>query len=267
MAFWRRLLAGSDWSHLLSLATPTFFDVVSARDLTARARELAHHWFDREQYLDCVAGLAEALSMHDIGVEVAEVKPNRSLIPFRSEPLSTNECPMAEDGDAVLRLFFLQIASRDRVFLDLRASRFCHQGHSKRSTFRPLPLFAYWKPEFVQGVRQLYRGFYGDDNALFVQATKALGVSAANDVFELAFGGERKHASRCSLSEFRDTFQQVFVRCRDAKQAFHPDFVTLGIMLATLYDHLETLGGVYDIAAAFHAGFSLVEARPLPSRE
>ncbi|HMA97303.1 MAG TPA: hypothetical protein VKP30_31675 [Polyangiaceae bacterium] len=253
MAFWRRLLAGSDWSHLLSLATPAFFDVVSARDLTTRARKLAHNWFAREEYLACVSGLREALSKHDIGIEMAEVKPNRSLVPFRSEPLAADECPMAEDGDAVLRLFFLQIAALDSVFLDLRASRFCHQGSSKRNTFRPLPLFSHWSPDFVQGVRQLYRGFYEDDNALFVQATQALGVSAANDVFERAFGGERKHASRCSLAEFRDTFQEVFVRCRDAKQAFHPDFVTLGIMLATLYDHLETLGGVYDVAAAYHA--------------
>jgi hypothetical protein len=45
----------------------------------------------------------------------------------------------------------------------------------------------------------------------------------------------------------------VFIRCRDSKTPLHPDFVTLGVMLATLYDHLETLGGVYDVQSAYQA--------------
>lgn len=261
MAFWRRLLAGSDWAHLLSLASPSFFDVVSARDLSVRAAELARNWFDRRKYLECVATLEASLARHDIGVDVAAVKPSRSMIPFRSEPTTLADCPGAGDGHAVLRLFFRQIASTDTVLLDLRACRFCRQPEALRVSFHPLPLYAHWQPEFVQGVRQLYRGFYEDDPTMFAQATRALGVSVANDVFERAFGGEKKHACRCSLAEFRAAFHEVFERCRDAHVSFHPDFVTLGILLATLYDHLETLAGVYDVAAAYR------EAQAAPCEE
>lgn len=251
MAFWRRLLAGSDWSHLLSLASPSFFDVVSARDLSARAADLARNWFDRKRYLDCVSGLSASLAEEDIGIDVFAVQPIRSLIPFRSEPTTLEQCPVSGDGNAVLRLFFRQIATRDTILLDLRACRFCRLSGGARVNYRPLPLYAHWQPDFVEGVRQLYRGFYEDDAALFAQATRSLGVSAASDVFERAFGGEKKHSCKCSLAEFRETFHEVFLRCRDANVPFHPDFVTLGILLATLYDHLETLGGVYDVTSAY----------------
>lgn len=251
MAFWRRLLAGSDWSHLLSLASPSFFEVVSARDLSVRAAELARNWFDRRKYLECVTTLESSLASNDIGIDVVAVNPSRSLIPFRSEPTAFSDCPVVGDGDAVLRLFFRQIATTETVFLDLRSCRFCRSSEAARAKFRPLPLYAHWQPEFVQGVRQLYRGFYEDEPTLFAQATRELGVSVANDLFERAFGGEKKHACRCSLAEFRQTFHEVFLRCRDANVSFHPDFVTLGILLATLYDHLETLAGTYDVAAAY----------------
>jgi hypothetical protein len=260
MAFWRRLLAGSDWAHLLSLASPSFFDVISARDLSGRAAELARNWFDRQKYLDSVSMLEASLAGNDIGIDVVAAKPSRSVIPFRSEPMTFADCSVAGDGDAVLRLFFRQIAATETVFLDLRAGRFCRESEDHRVSFRPLPLYAHWQADFVQGVRQLYRGFYEDDSAMFAQATRALGVSVANDVFERAFGGEKKHACRCSLAEFRQTFQEVFERCRDAHVSFHPDFVTLGILLATLYDHLETLAGTYDVAAAYR------EAQPGQSK-
>jgi len=231
MAFWRRLLAGSDWSHLLSVLSPSFFDVMSARELSVRAAELARNWFDREQYLSQVV----------------------ALIPFRAEPLNLIECPKAADGTALLRLFFLQIAISDVVFLDLRESRFCRCAETGKIAFHPLPLWSRWRPDFVEGIRRLYAGFYEEQPGQFEQATRELGVSAANDVFFRAFGGARKHASSYALSEFRETFHEVFVRCRDAKAALHPDFVTLGVMLATLYDHLESLGGTYDVQAAYEA--------------
>ena len=253
MAFWRRLLAGSDWSHLLSVLSPSFFDVMSARELSVRAAELARNWFDREQYLSQVVALGENLALLDIGVTVVSAKPVRSVIPFRAEPLNLIECPKAADGTALLRLFFLQIAISDVVFLDLRESRFCRCAETGKIAFHPLPLWSRWRPDFVEGIRRLYAGFYEEQPGQFEQATRELGVSAANDVFFRAFGGARKHASSYALSEFRETFHEVFVRCRDAKAALHPDFVTLGVMLATLYDHLESLGGTYDVQAAYEA--------------
>jgi hypothetical protein len=253
MSFWRRLLAGSEWSHLLGVLSPSFFDVVSARELSMRAVELAGNWFDRVGYLECVSRLSSTLGARDLGLEVVSSRPSRSMVPFRSEAIRTSECPLAGDGAALLRLFFLQIATSETVFLDLRAARFCRPANGERIVFYPLPLWVEWQQDFVDAIRKLYAGFYGGQSEGFEHATRALGVSAANAVFERAFGGERKTASRYLLSEFRETFQQVFVACRDQKTPFHPDLITLGVMLATLYDHLETLGGVYDVQAAYQS--------------
>ncbi|HEY5955208.1 MAG TPA: hypothetical protein VIV60_01595 [Polyangiaceae bacterium] len=253
MAFWRRLLAGSDWSHLLSVLSPSFFDVVSARDLSVRAAELARNWFDRDGYLANIGRMDAILGATPIGVAIASSKAPRSVVPFRAEPLSPGECSHRFDGRAVLRFFFLQIARVDTVFLDLRATRFCPSEDGRDVKFVPAPLWARWQPDFVEGIRQLYEGFYMDQPEQFERATRELGVSAANDVFIRAFGGQNKRSSQYSVAAFRDTFHEVFVRCRDSKTAFHPDFVTLGIMLATLYDHLEEIGGVYDVQAAYFA--------------
>src|SRR5512136_2710020 len=99
MAFWRRILAGSDWSHLLDLLSPSFFDVMSARELSVRAAELARNWFDHDSYLGNVARLSEKLALHDVGMSVVSSKPVRSMVPFRAEPLTEGECPRAADGD------------------------------------------------------------------------------------------------------------------------------------------------------------------------
>jgi hypothetical protein len=251
MAFWRRLLAGSDWSHLLSVLSPSFFDVVSARDLSLRAAELARNWFDRDGYEANVARLAAELNATPIGIGIAASRPLRSVIPFRGEPLARVDCPRGLDGRVVLKFFFFQIARADTVFLDLRLSRFCSSESESNARFVPAPLWARWQPDFVAGIRQLYEGFYTERTELFAQATRALGVSAANEVFLRAFGGDNKRSSQYSLAAFRDIFHEVFIRCRDSQTAFHPDFVTLGIMLATLYDHLEELGGSYDVQSAY----------------
>jgi hypothetical protein len=157
---------------------------------------------------------------------------------------------MPAEGEQVLRYFFFQIYASESVFLDLRGSRFCRRPEEAVAEFYPLPLWATWRADFVQGIRQLYDGFYGDDEGAFEKAVAELGIAPAAEVFKRAFGGERKRASRYTVAEFRETFHEVFLRCRDAKVAFHPDFVTLGIAIATLYDHLETLGGCYDVLAA-----------------
>jgi hypothetical protein len=253
MAFWWRLLAGSDWSHLLGMVSPSFFDVISARELSRCAATLARNWFDRDGYLTCVAGLRAKLAECDVGMEIAPTRPTRSLVPFGTELPIVGESKTLVDGALLLRLFFLQIVAAEAFLLDLRAARFHRVREVGPAVFSPLPLWTRWRPDFVDAIRQLYLGFYGDEPSLFLAATRSLGVSSANEVFERAFGGEAKRASRYSIATFRATFHEVFIKCRDSKATLHPDFITLGIMLATTYDHLEFLGGVHDAQAAYRA--------------
>lgn len=251
MALWRRLIAGSDWAHLSDVLSPAFFEIVPPRQLSVRAAELARHWFDHDGAKALATRLDQAAVGNGQAFRVSTATGSGSIIPFVGRPANRGRCRPARDGQALLEYFFFQIYQSDTVFLDLRAARFC-QGAEPAVVFWPLPLWTRWQPDFVQGIRQLYDGFYGGSDALCAQAMRELGVSAAAEVFEREFGGTKKRASQYTVAGFEQTFHEVFVRCRDQKTAFHPDFVTLGIALATVYDHLETLGGTYDVESCFH---------------
>jgi hypothetical protein len=253
LALWRRLIAGSEWSHLLDVLSPALFEVVPARQLSTRAAELARHWFDQAGARALVESLDARAVEVGLPVRVVSAPIKRSIVPFHVRASENVTDPYAADGQRLLQFFFFQLYVSDTLFLDLRASRFYHALDTGTIVFRPLPLWVKWRPDFVEGIRQLYDGFYGGADALYEQAVADLGIGAARDVFERAFGGPKKHASEYTVASFRDTFHEVFLRCRDAKVAFHPDFVTLGIALATLYDHLETLGGCYDVQAQYES--------------
>ena len=101
-------------------------------------------------------------------------------------------------------------------------------------------------------MRQLYAAFYGAASEdAYLAALRSLGIEAVADTFDRAFGGARKTAARFQLADFRVTFHEVFTRCLETHSSLHPDFLTLGIAIATLYDHLELDGGTYDVAACY----------------
>jgi hypothetical protein len=236
---------------MLDLLSPALFEIVSPIQLSSRATELARHWFDAE----AVAALSESLDLRartvGLGCRIVPASVKYSIIPFRVKSVAAPVALPASNGAELLAFFFFQIYAGSSLFLDLRESRFFRVEGENAVWFQPLPLWTVWQSDFVDGIRQLYDGFYGDNDARFEQAARALGIGPAQDVFRRAFGGARKHACEYSVAAFRSTFHEVFLRCRDARVSFHPDFITLGIAIATLYDHLESLGGSYDVAAEF----------------
>ena len=256
MAFWRRLLEGTSWQTLVTYVSPTFFQLVSTRDVSRTAYRLVRNWFDEERYARATLLRASTLAKLDSGLSVSRVQRRRGeRLPFRSERPEAGEIDAnCRTGEKALILFFHQIYADGPVFLDLRRNHFqCVAGSPGPShVFNASPLYCDWTAEFRAAMRQLYSGFYGDtEPGTYQSALQSLGIEVVADIFDRAFGGERKRAARFMLSDFRVTFHEVFTRCLEAKAALHPDFLTLGISIATLYDHLELDGGVYDVAACY----------------
>lgn len=255
MAFWRRLLEGTSWQTLIGYVSPTFFQLVSTRDVSRTAYRLARNWFDEDKYARAAELRAATLAALDTGLGISRVqRRKRDRMPFRSEAPETRELDRScRTGELALTLFFHQIYADGPIFLDLRRDHFqCADSAGHSYVFRVSPLYCDWTSEFRAAMRQLYHGFYGEaEPAAYQSALRALGIEAVADVFERAFGGERKRAARFQLSDFRVTFHEVFTRCLEAKATLHPDFLTLGIYIATLYDHLELDGGVYNVAACY----------------
>ncbi len=256
MAFWGRLLEGTSWQTLIGYVSPTFFQLVSTRDVSKTAYRLARNWFDEDRYGAAADGRAASLAKLEEGIALARTPRRRKdRLPFHSDMPEAREVDgTCRTGERALILFFHQIYAEGPVFLDLRRSHFQCQGDNpdQGCVFRVSPLYCDWSVEFRAALRQLYLGFYGyADPGAYKSALRLLGIEAVADVFEKAFGGERKREARFQLSDFRVTFHEVFTRCLEAKASLHPYFLTLGICIATLYDHLELDNGVYDVSECY----------------
>ncbi|MDB4987712.1 MAG: hypothetical protein JWN04_2890, partial [Myxococcaceae bacterium] len=154
------------------------------------------------------------------------------------------------DGNAIrlVTLYFEQLFSDTPTLLDLRASSCKTEGTTLG--WDPAPWVCSWDKAFLSSLRQLYRGFYAHDDAMFRRALTELHIEVAEDLFRKHFGAEQS-GQAFKMRDFVDTFHQVFVRCRDQKIRLHSDFLPLGVYLATLYDHLDGIGVKVDVAACF----------------
>ena len=216
----RYLLANSELSTLLRFVSPRFFKVASPKD---------------------IASVAAAIR--------ASAKDAAAL-----EALATDNAWMAASvsgtlPEQVLELYFRQVATRARWSLDFRASAF------EPLHWTPAEYFYDFDPPFLNGVRALYRGFYGTDDLTFRAGLKALGLESAEAALRRQFGEGDQTAVRFSLATFQRNFADVFEACATAGVKLQPGFFVLGMALLSLYEHLEGLGGTYDVRACFERGF------------
>ena len=240
---WKRLLKGTEFSVLLDMVSPRFFEVLPARELLRQGRDLHSNYKNDARYMEAVAERSQHLARADIGVAVGAVP--------------SGERPPAEDatarGEAVLRLYFHQIFHGDTALLDLRSPRFEHRG--ARWIWDPAKIYLRWEPEFIEQLREMYRGFYSGDDARFEAALDALDLRCAEKTFREQFGAGDQRAVRFAMKDFVATFHEAFTSCKTQGQSLHRNFVGLGIYLAFLYDHLESLGGgPFDVRTAYERG-------------
>lgn len=245
MGLMSQLVSGTEWSHFTDYLSPTLFDVLPGRELRRVLGALSGSALRRGRFDAAKAARAELLDAHGVPVRLAGA-------PDASAHTSTRDLDVAL-GDAVLELYFHQLYVGDRTLLDLRSQSF--EPAAGPATWRPSALVFEWSSDFIEPLRALYRGFYDGDDAMFDEALRDLSLTPARDVFLSHFGGGGaegdQHAVAFDMATFHGTFHEAFVACRDAGTHLHGDFVALGLYLATLYEHLEQLGGSWDVRAAF----------------
>ncbi|MEM9462945.1 MAG: hypothetical protein AAGF11_52880, partial [Myxococcota bacterium] len=223
----------TDLRRFADLASPSFFEVVPMRSLWSQGRALLASTRDPTGFSELLGRVSDVLGR--LGVPVVIGTEDESC----AEQATTDP---HQRGQWVLQLYFAQLAQLGQAALDLRPARF----HARRDrqgtammTWSPRPLAVAWDPAFIAGVRGLYSGFYRDDEALFERSADALGLSMATDLFRQQFGTGDQTAVRFELDRFKESFHQIFVRCREHGVALHPNFVALGIYLGGLYEHLD----------------------------
>jgi len=239
-----RSLRGTEWSQLADYVSPSFFEVLRARQILGQARELVANARDREGFEAAVARTGEVLSKRGVSLRVAADWPQdaEALAP-------TGEAARRDLGQRILEAYFAQLAGAEGALLDLRGARFT--GSPDDPLWVPQAFWLDWDPGFLAALRDLYAGFYGDDDARFRDGLEHLHLGAAEDVFREHFGGGEQRAVRFESKQFHATFHEAFVRCRDAGATLHRNFLALGIHLACLYDALESLDLAFDVREAW----------------
>lgn len=252
---WKRLLPGADslllrslrgteWSQLADYVSPSFFEVLPPRALLGQVKALVGNARDREGFARAVEETGRVLAAHDVPLAVAADWPSGAS-PLAPE----HEGARRALGQRVLEAYFAQLAGADHALLDLRGARFA--GSEAAPLWAPQPFWVRWDPGFVAALRDLYAGYYGGDDARFGDALARLRLEPAREVFLEHFGPGAQRSVRFEAEHFHASFHEAFVRCRDAGVSLPPDFLSLGIMLACLYDHLEALGLAYDVRGAW----------------
>ncbi len=238
----RELLGESEWRDVREFVSPKIFKIVPFTVATKQFRKIASNYFDRAGFHATVSERRRWLN--EKGFPIA-------LDPRASVRLGDG----AMSGQLVLQLYFHQLFYGDTTLLDLRYKRF--GGINGKVEWVPHAFYVEWQPEFIDATRDLYLGFYLDDDARFEAGLDVMGLTCAEDVFVEHFGGGEQHAVSFRMERFVKTFRGTLRRCKAEGERAHPNLIPFGMYIVTLYDHLEHLGGEFDVRRAF---FEAVDA-------
>jgi len=157
-------------------------------------------------------------------------------------------------GDRILHMYFRQWLLEDGLFIDLRPARFWWS--ERELYYQPNGLWLKLRPEFREGMVNLYRSFYSDDEAALRDALSAMGMlrpgldAASEDellgLLRVHFGMQAG-AQYFSIDEFKASFDQLFDFFLAHDYRLHSDFVFVGFYLITLYLSLEAGGQKHDV--------------------
>lgn len=234
----KTLIDTAKFSDIMEIVSPALFRVMPVGGLRRVAGKLTRNRISGKRYERATAERAESLEGLPIDV---------TLGPISKSSAKTER----SDGAAILELYFTQLFDDAPVILDLRRDRFARDGD--QLVWEPKAYFVDFDPDFKEAMAGVYEGFYTDDDALFESSLETLGLDSVAHLFRAHFGEGDQAAVEFDVDVFRTTFMQIFEHCKEQGIELHHDFVALGINLATLYEHLGTLGGTFDVRSAYFA--------------
>lgn len=241
----RRAARGTTWAQFVDYMSPALYEVMPLRSIFAQGKEFIANGLDSARSAQAQKHVENWLA--DQG----------SVIRLGSGSKGDGEQRLAEleedarrsVGQRILELYFGQIFASNRAILDLRAESFA--AAEEGILWRPRSIYLEWQPEFLGGLRDLYAGFYLDDDPRFERGLVALNLEGAGDLLVSHLGDGDQRSVRFEMTVFQSSFHEMFLRCRDRGISLHRNFVALGTYLVCLYDVLETLDLEFDVRHAF----------------
>jgi hypothetical protein len=187
------------------------------------------------------------LNIHNIELE--------NKVHFNSK-LSTSD--KKKQGQLLLKLYFNQFKNPVGLNLDIRSQHFEYKDEKLK--WSPNNCWHTFDNSFREALLELYSGFYHNDDEKFENALKKIGLTKNLDLnkinelkilFKAHFGHDGQSIVKFSVSEFSESFYELFHYFVKNEVELSKDFIFLGIYLVTLYLHLEELDESFDVKSAF----------------
>jgi predicted unusual protein kinase regulating ubiquinone biosynthesis (AarF/ABC1/UbiB family) len=209
--------------------------------------------------------LATGEGVVQLGIKLESILPERIVIAKVQRDGLSSELA-SEDGSLLLELYFRQFQSDQGMFLDLRPQNFS-RASDNTICWHPNGLWNNLGPEFRYGMLSIYQGYYSEKPELMRQGLKRVGLiredfspALIDQVEKMILGhiGGELSQQEFKVQNFTESFERLFQFLLKEKIVLSSDFLYLGIYLASLYIHLEKLGGSYDVRKAFLAGHKMM---------
>ncbi len=206
----------NEWALALDFLSPDFFDVLPTVAMTR---------------------LLGVLSRNSLNTDL--IQSTRGLWQRVQADLDRDakESGLERQGQLILKLYFAAIVGPRPCFLDLRSECFTSERN-----WQPKPWIFSFSPDFVLALGQVYEGFYENRPQLFQKGLTALKLSHSETLFLDIFGRVQGGSMIFRLQDFRESFHKIFLSCKKHKTSLHPEFLPLGLLLFSLYEHAQKLG-------------------------
>jgi predicted unusual protein kinase regulating ubiquinone biosynthesis (AarF/ABC1/UbiB family) len=150
-------------------------------------------------------------------------------------------------AEKILTLYFAQIFSPHGLFLDLSPAHF--EQKNDELNFLPSGVWTKFSPDFSEGLKYIYDGFYFEDENILHQGLIKSGLTSPKwpeadrqklaELFKSNFGASITGEMSFDLESFKESFLKIADFMLIKKVHISTDFLYLGIALVTMYSSLE----------------------------
>ncbi len=191
-------------------------------------------------------------SIQTLNIEGLELSHHKA---FKKELTSEEK---TAQGQTILRLYFSQLKNSDGLNLDLRTQHFALNNNLL--TWKPNNSWYQLEDSFRNALIDLYTGFYHNNEKRFDKALLTIGLSTnlneqkkqeLKGLFYAHFGPGDQDIVKFKISNFSESFYELFHFFIKNEVKLEKDFIFIGIYLVTLYIHLEELDQQFDVKKAF----------------
>jgi hypothetical protein len=219
---------------------------MTTRNLARQSLDLLSNAANSRRFLSVLTSLQSHLRAGSVPVLVKEHRSAPELLAH--EELSRSQRRWI--GQLALELYFTQLFRSEVAVIDLWPSRFGVDTNGD-AAWAPRPFYLRWDPVFRDGVRNIYAGFFLDDQTRFDRGVRQLGLGEASKALIAHFGDGNQRSVRFGPNTLKATLEAMSRHRATRDGQLHPNFAAFGLHLIALHELLGSLDMAYDVRAAF----------------